>query len=229
MAAKDRIAQPWGSRTPYGPGQEWPARVDGFLAEGDPVEVASARGAVRARARISGIRPGVLFVPFHYGYWDVEAGAGRERAANEMTVTDWDPVSKQPLFKTSAARLRLVSPSDGRPVVGRARARARRRGGPPRRGRGGSARSGPFGAGREARGLLAADSDPGLNLLADLRRLHLGAAGVSVDWELLGQGAQAVKDADLLEVCRRCHPQTLRQMSWANAMLKVLSPQVWAR
>jgi anaerobic selenocysteine-containing dehydrogenase len=34
MAAKDRIAQPWGSRTPYGPGQEWPARVDGFLAEG---------------------------------------------------------------------------------------------------------------------------------------------------------------------------------------------------
>jgi hypothetical protein len=88
---------------------------------------------------------------------------------------------------------------------------------------------GPFGAGREARGLLAADSDPGLNLLADLRRLYLGAAGASVDWELLGQGAQAVKDADLLEVCQRCHPQTLRQMSWANAMLKVLSPQVWAR
>jgi hypothetical protein len=62
-----------------------------------------------------------------------------------------------------------------------------------------------------------------------VRRLYLGAAGVSVDWELLGQGAQAVKDADLLEVCRRCRPQTLRQMSWADAMLKVLSPQVWAR
>jgi anaerobic selenocysteine-containing dehydrogenase len=86
------------------------------IAEGDLVEAASARGAVRARARISGIRPGVLFVPFHYGYWDAEDGAGRERAANEMTVTDWDPVSKQPLFKTSAARLRLVSPSDGRPA-----------------------------------------------------------------------------------------------------------------
>ncbi|GAB2487629.1 molybdopterin oxidoreductase family protein [Nocardiopsis aegyptia] len=83
------------------------------IGEGDLVEVASPRGAVRARARISGIRPGVLFVPFHYGYWDAR-GQDRDRAANEMTVTDWDPVSKQPLFKTSAARLRLLRPADGR-------------------------------------------------------------------------------------------------------------------
>jgi hypothetical protein len=33
--------------------------------------------------------------------------------------------------------------------------------------------------------------EPGLLLLADLRRLHRNAAGVSVDWELLAQGAQA--------------------------------------
>ncbi|RKS08704.1 molybdopterin dinucleotide binding protein [Nocardiopsis sp. Huas11] len=82
------------------------------IGEGDLVEVASARGVVRARARISGIRPGVLFVPFHYGYWDAQ-GHDRDRAANEMTVTDWDPVSKQPLFKTSSARLRLLRPSEG--------------------------------------------------------------------------------------------------------------------
>jgi hypothetical protein len=53
--------------------------------------------------RISGIRDGVLFVPFHYGYWDAgdaDPGAVVGRAANEMTITDWDPVSKQPLFKT---------------------------------------------------------------------------------------------------------------------------------
>jgi hypothetical protein len=215
MAAKDRIAQPWGSRTPYGPGQEWPARVDGFLAEGDPVEVAPARGAVRARARISGIRPGVLFVPFHYGYWDVEAGAGQERAANEMTVTDWDPVSKQPLCGWCRPPTAALWSDEHV----RALAAAAARHGEDAEGAPGP---GPFGAGREARGLLAADSDPGLSLLADLRRLYLGAAGVSVDWELLGQGAQA-------EVWQRCHPQTLRQMSRANAMLKVLSPQVWAR
>jgi len=30
----DRIAQPWGSRTPYGPGEDWPTRVDTYLADG---------------------------------------------------------------------------------------------------------------------------------------------------------------------------------------------------
>jgi hypothetical protein len=30
-------------------------------------------------------------------------GAGR--AANELTITAWDPVSKQPLFKTAACRV----------------------------------------------------------------------------------------------------------------------------
>lgn len=70
--------------------------------------------------------------------------------------------------------------------------------------------------------------EPALLLLADLRRVHRVAAGASLDWELLAQGAQAVKDPDLLAVTQRCHPQTLRQMRWANAMLKELSPQVLA-
>lgn len=70
--------------------------------------------------------------------------------------------------------------------------------------------------------------EPGLLLLADLRRLHRLAAGVSIDWELLAQGAQAVKDDDLLGLTQRCHPQALRQMRWANAMLKELSPQTLA-
>src|ERR687897_995758 len=30
----DRIANLWGKRTPFGPGQEWPVRVDQFLEEG---------------------------------------------------------------------------------------------------------------------------------------------------------------------------------------------------
>lgn len=70
--------------------------------------------------------------------------------------------------------------------------------------------------------------EPALLLLADLRRLHRLAAGVSLDWELLAQGAQAVKDQRLLELSQRCHPQSLRQMRWANAMLKELSPQALA-
>ncbi|MFA5709088.1 hypothetical protein [Mycolicibacterium sp.] len=67
--------------------------------------------------------------------------------------------------------------------------------------------------------------EPALLLLADLRRIHRTAAGVSLDWELLGQGAQATKDHELLQLTARCHPQALRQMRWSNAMLKELSPQ----
>jgi hypothetical protein len=66
---------------------------------------------VRARLRVSGIRDGVLFLPFHYGYWDSDSGDGghrHRRAANELTLTDWDPVSKQPIFKTAAASVRRV-------------------------------------------------------------------------------------------------------------------------
>jgi len=70
--------------------------------------------------------------------------------------------------------------------------------------------------------------ETGLLLLADLRRLHRLAAGVSLDWELLAQAAQGVKDTDLLELTQRCHPQALRQMRWANAMLKELSAQALA-
>ncbi|MGH3687808.1 MAG: hypothetical protein ACRDRU_02055 [Pseudonocardiaceae bacterium] len=34
MTVRDRIAQPWGARTPYGAGERWPVRVDTYLAEG---------------------------------------------------------------------------------------------------------------------------------------------------------------------------------------------------
>jgi anaerobic selenocysteine-containing dehydrogenase len=70
------------------------------VSEGDVVEVASARGSVRLPARIKEIRQGAVFIPFHYGYWDVTNGD--PRAANELTITDWDPNSKQPLFKVGA-------------------------------------------------------------------------------------------------------------------------------
>ena len=80
--------------------------------EGDLVAVESARGRIEARARVTGIREGVVFVPFHYGYWDEPEGSepnGRARAANELTITRWDPVSKQPVFKVAAVRVEKVA------------------------------------------------------------------------------------------------------------------------
>ncbi|MEV5510829.1 molybdopterin oxidoreductase family protein [Streptomyces orinoci] len=90
------------------------------LAEGDLVEVATPRGAVRGRLRITAIRDGMVFLPFHYGYWDTaeghRPGGDSGRAANEATITDWDPASKQPLFKTAAARIGLVERAAGTPA-----------------------------------------------------------------------------------------------------------------
>ena len=81
------------------------------LAEGDLAEVASPRGSVRARVRVTALRAGVAFLPFHYGYWD--HADGHDRAANELTITDWDPVSKQPLYKVSAAQVSKISDAGG--------------------------------------------------------------------------------------------------------------------
>nr|WP_231747680.1 molybdopterin oxidoreductase family protein [Auraticoccus cholistanensis] len=83
------------------------------IAEGDLVGISSARGAVQARARLSGIRPGVVFVPFHYGYFDVGAADRVPRAANELTLTSWDPVSKQPIFKVAAVGIAKLADGDG--------------------------------------------------------------------------------------------------------------------
>lgn len=90
--------------------------ADRGWAEGDLLELRTPRGRVEAKLRISGIRPGVLFLPFHYGYWDEPGGHepdGFGRAANELTLTDWDPCSKQPIFKTAAAAADRLGSGDG--------------------------------------------------------------------------------------------------------------------
>jgi hypothetical protein len=75
------------------------------IREGDLLEVETRRGKMEGPARLAELAPGHLFVPFHYGWWDAP---GRLRAANELTMTEWDPVSKQPYFKQGAARVRKI-------------------------------------------------------------------------------------------------------------------------
>jgi ferredoxin-nitrate reductase len=65
------------------------------VQSGDRVTVESARGTLTASARITHARAGMVFAPFHYG----------DAPANDLTVTDWDPVSKQPTFKVAAVRV----------------------------------------------------------------------------------------------------------------------------
>jgi ferredoxin-nitrate reductase len=62
----DRIADPWGERTPYGAGQEWPVRVDEQLPGGEPERWAQAASVLHSNGdamdiavvdgRIAGVR-----------------------------------------------------------------------------------------------------------------------------------------------------------------------------
>ncbi|MFC4373407.1 hypothetical protein ACFO5K_04785 [Nocardia halotolerans] len=74
--------------------------------------------------------------------------------------------------------------------------------------------------------LLGGYHTPALLLLRDLRAIHRTAAGVSLDWEILAQTAQALADRELLGTAKHCHPQTLRQLRWANAELKAHAAQI---
>lgn len=66
------------------------------VADGDLLRVASRRGEIRARARISDMAvDGTVFIPFHYA----------EAAANELTHSALDPTSKIPEYKVCAVRI----------------------------------------------------------------------------------------------------------------------------
>lgn len=89
------------------------------IGDGDLVRVESRRGGIQAPARLSGTRPGVVFAPFHYGYFDTLGGNGPDgaaSAANEVTRTEWDPVSKQPIFKVTAVRVAKLANANGQPA-----------------------------------------------------------------------------------------------------------------
>ncbi|MCU1691513.1 MAG: fdhF [Frankiales bacterium] len=77
------------------------------IAEGDVVRVESPRGAIQVTARVGHVMEGAVFAPFHYGSWDLDAlyPGSQSRQANELTMTVWDPVSKQPLVKTAVCRV----------------------------------------------------------------------------------------------------------------------------
>jgi len=83
------------------------------VGEGDWLRITSRRGKLDAQVRIGKVAPRELFLPFHFGYWD---SPGHARAANELTLFEWDPVSKQPHYKYAAVALEKVAgPEDRQP------------------------------------------------------------------------------------------------------------------
>ena len=79
------------------------------VGEGDLVQVSSRRGTVRLPARVrAGVRPGMVFVPFHWG--DL---FGDGNAANYLTISAIGRVAKQPELKFCAVSLERVLTSRG--------------------------------------------------------------------------------------------------------------------
>src|SRR4051812_27948505 len=116
MAKVDRIAEPWGNRTPYGVAGIWPARVDTYLesgvtpgavdrwvqsasvldSNGDALDIAVADGrivGVRGR-EVDRVNRGRLG-PKNLYAWQATASPDRltvplVRRDGELVPTDWD-------------------------------------------------------------------------------------------------------------------------------------------
>jgi hypothetical protein len=88
-----------------------------------------------------------------------------------------------------------------------------------------SKRPGPVRHALDTMAAMVPGTAPAVLLLEDLRDVYLVCAETSLAWEMLAQLAQALRDDELLAAAGDCHPQTLRQLRWANTMIKTLAPQ----
>jgi ferredoxin-nitrate reductase len=75
------------------------------IHDADFVEVTSRRGKVIAQCRVTEeIASGSCFLPFHWG-----RDYGFNKAANNLTISARDPMSRQPELKACAVRVRKIS------------------------------------------------------------------------------------------------------------------------
>ena len=64
-----------------------------------------------------------------------------------------------------------------------------------------------------------------IGLLRDLQDLHLLASLVHSTWTLIAQGAQGLRDQQLLEIATSSDAETTRQLTWLTTRMKQAAPQ----
>jgi hypothetical protein len=72
---------------------------------------------------------------------------------------------------------------------------------------------------------LARARDGEIGLLRDLQDLHVLASLVQTTWTVLAQGAQGLRDTELLAVATAANAETSRQLTWLNTRMKAAAPQ----
>lgn len=64
-----------------------------------------------------------------------------------------------------------------------------------------------------------------IGLLRDLQDLHLLATLVKSTWVVIAQGAQGLRDRELLDISQSSQADTDRQLTWLNTRMKAAAPQ----
>jgi len=72
---------------------------------------------------------------------------------------------------------------------------------------------------------LAGTRDGEIGLLRDLQDLHLLATLVQSTWTVIAQGAQGLRDTELLQIATVSSSETSRQLTWLNTRMKQAAPQ----
>jgi hypothetical protein len=79
---------------------------------------------------------------------------------------------------------------------------------------------------RATAALVGRSPATGLLLLRDLRQLHLAIEEAAMLWLIVGQGAQAARDRELLVVVEQCREEITHQLMWIQTRIKETAPQV---
>jgi hypothetical protein len=64
-----------------------------------------------------------------------------------------------------------------------------------------------------------------IGLLRDLQDLHLLATLVLSTWTVIAQGAQGLREHQLLEIANASRAETTRQLTWLTTRMKQAAPQ----
>jgi len=72
---------------------------------------------------------------------------------------------------------------------------------------------------------LAQTREGEVGLLRDLQDLHVLASLVQSTWMVIAQGAQGLRDRELLEIAQHSGTEAARQIAWLDTRMKVAAPQ----
>jgi hypothetical protein len=81
---------------------------------------------------------------------------------------------------------------------------------------------------RATAAVVSHSSTSGLLLLRDLRRLHLSIEEAAMLWLIVGQGAKAARDRELLVLVEHSREEITNQLLWISTRIKETAPQVLA-